>query len=175
MSTVAIEERAWNIARTLPAFGYAEISIELKIGLERATAIVRAWERVGALTPVKSGAKKRKLWRVADPDRSAPPQGRSAADNLWTAMRKLRVFSPTDLSAHATTEHVAVSTEEALAYCRSLLDAGYARVERKAVPGLREAIYRLTRDTGPLPPREKRVRAIIDDNVGDVKIIGGAA
>ena len=34
----------------------------------------------------------------------------------------------------------------------------------KARPGVRAARYRLVRDTGPRAPRERRVRALWDDN-----------
>jgi hypothetical protein len=43
----------------------------------------------------------------------------------------------------------------------------------KALPGRREAIYRLVRDTGPRPPRERRVRAVWDENLGEYTYISG--
>jgi hypothetical protein len=93
--------------------------------------------------------------------------------NLWRAMRMLQGFSPVDLAAHAATPTVAVSPEDAAAYCQTLTRAGYLRVVRKAAPPLRPAIYRLVRNTGPLPPVLRRVRAVIDGNTGQIVHVGG--
>ncbi|MDP2064178.1 MAG: hypothetical protein Q8Q63_03405 [Phaeovulum sp.] len=41
------------------------------------------------------------------------------------------------------------------------------------MPGRREAIYRLIRNTGPRPPRERRVRAVWDDNLGELVLLNG--
>ncbi|MDT8856458.1 hypothetical protein RNZ50_15800 [Paracoccaceae bacterium Fryx2] len=170
----AVADAAWAVATRLPEFGYAEISAELKITMEHATRIVRAWEKAGACGVVQSGIGLRKLFRVT-PDyvRPAAPQGRTPEENMWTAMRGLKSFTPTDLRAHSETDTVAIPAEAAQAYCRALLAAGYLKVERKAVPGQREAIYRLIRATGPRPPRERRLRAVVDGNTGAVALIGG--
>lgn len=174
MRVGALEEAAWATALRLGTFGYAEIATELKIGHARATRIVRQWARGGSLVAVAEGHRVRRLWRIAEgAERPTAPKGRTPEENLWTAMRKLRSFTPTDLAAHATTDEISVPAEAAMDYCRSLLAAGYMRVERKAVPGVREAIYRLTRDTGPRPPRERRVRAVVDENTSAVILIGG--
>jgi hypothetical protein len=68
-----------------------------------------------------------------------------------------------------------VSIEDARAYCRMLLAAGYMRVVSKAVPGKKEAIYRLFRITGVQAPREKRMRCIVDENLGTAIPIMGAS
>jgi hypothetical protein len=90
-------------------------------------------------------------------------------------MRGLKSFTPTDLCAHSTSPELVVTVDEATSYCRALCAAGYLGVARKAEPGRREAIYRLARNTGPKPPREKRVRAVIDDNTKDIVVIGQVA
>ena len=77
------------------------------------------------------------------------------------------------LAVAAATPDIEVTLDQAQAYCRSLLAAGYLSVARKAVPGKTEALYRLIRKNGPLPPREKLVRAVIDDNTNAVVVIGG--
>jgi hypothetical protein len=113
---------------------------------------------------------------VRDEARPAPAQARrSPEQNMWTAMRQLKSFTPRDLAAHAATEEVMVTIEAAQSYCRSLFSAGFLAVARKAVPGKVEAYYRLTRNTGPRPPREKRVRAVIDDNTEAGVVIGEVA
>jgi hypothetical protein len=172
----AIEEAAWALALRLPQFGYVEISTQLAIGAEFATAIVRGWVKAGLLDIVRDGHRVRRLWKVREgAERPLPKVARTPEDNLWTAMRKLRSFTARDLSAHATTDRVIAPMDLAHGYCRSLLAADYLRVERKSGPGGREAIYRLCRDTGPLPPRERRVRAVVDENTDETRVIGGAA
>ena len=93
---------------------------------------------------------------------------------LLPLMRQMKSgFTPRDLAAHATTEDKLVTPEDAQEYCRALLGAGYLGVNRKAVPGKTEPIYRLIQNTGPRAPREKRVRAVIDDNTDRTIVIGG--
>lgn len=170
----AIADACWAIALRMPTFGYAEISAAQKISAEQASRIVTNWQKMGLIDLVQSGHRLRNLWTVkAGTSYPVKPKGRSAEDNLWTAMRGLKSFSPTDLSAHATTDTVTVGVDDAQAYCRALLAAGHLSVARKAQPGRREAIYRLARNTGPRAPREKRVRAVIDDNTDAVVVIGG--
>lgn len=171
----AVAEAAWALALRLPWFGYAEIAAEMKISLEQATRIVRGWVAQGALELLQSGSGLRKLWKVRPGcDRpSLTPRGRSAEENLWTAMRGLRSFTPTDLAAHANTDLVFLTTADAQAYCRVLLAGGYLRVERKASPARkREAIYRLVRNSGPRAPRATRVSAVVDDNTNAVILLG---
>jgi hypothetical protein len=171
----SVAEAAWALALRLTQFGYAEIAAEMKISIDQATRIVRGWDAQGALELLQSGPGQRKLWKVRPgSDRPAPaPRGRSAEENLWTAMRGLRSFTPTDLAAHASTDLVCVVTADAQAYCRVLLAGGYLRVERKASPARhQEAIYRLIRNTGPRPPRAARVSAVVDDNTNSVTLLG---
>ena len=75
--------------------------------------------------------------------------------------------------AMSCTDLVPVSLKDAHIYCQLLLKAEYLRVQQKAVPGRREASYRLIRNTGPLPPMERRVRAVIDQNEGKVTYLSG--
>lgn len=182
MNTVTKQNRsifadaAWAVALRLPRFGYAEIAAELKISHDRATDIVRSWGAAGVLQALEPTVNKRKTWRIAPATpRPARPQGRTAEDNLWTAMRGLVSFTPSVLAANATVEEVEVSPDAAQTYCRSLLVTGYLRVIRKAAPPHTEAIYRLVRNTGPKAPREKRLRAVVDDNTDAVHLIRGVS
>lgn len=176
----ALSRTAWAVAldyqRRDQPFGYGEIAVGAKIGSEVAAKLVRSWLAQGLVEKTASGHGLRNLFRVkpgaALPD---PLPGRTVEDNLWTAMRGLKSFRPSDLAAHATTDTVLATPDMAQAYCRALLAAGYLSVAVKAIPGRREAIYRLVRDTGPRPPRERRVRAIMDPNLDEVIVIGGGA
>jgi hypothetical protein len=168
-----VADAAWAVALRMTAFGYGEIEAELKISARQAMRIVRGWDAADLLAPVQSGPGLRKLWCIApEAMRPVPAKGRTAEDNLWTAMRGLKSFTPTDLCAHSTSPDLPITVEDATAYCRTLFAAGYLGVSRKAEPGRREAIYRLARNTGPKPPREKRVRAVIDANTHAIVVIG---
>lgn len=172
----AVAEAAWAVALRLRSFGYAEISVELGISLDRATEIVRAWVEEGACEVTQKGIGLRNQFRpVAGFERAKDPERQGSVPlNLWTAMRGLKSFTPTDLAAHSTTGTVHVTAAAAQAYCQALLRAGYLKVMRTAIPGRRPAIYRLIRNTGPNPPRERRVRAVYDGNLREiVHVCGG--
>ncbi|SMH36027.1 hypothetical protein [Maritimibacter sp. HL-12] len=87
-----------------------------------------------------------------------------AQTNMWRTARRMREFTPVDLTAWASVPGAEVDLQAARAFCAILLRGGYVRVVRKAKSGVNEAIYRLINDTGPRPPVEKRVRAIYDAN-----------
>lgn len=169
-----VQAAAWAAASRMKFFGYSEIAVEMHISHEMATRFVRAWSDEGRLIALQAGPGLRKLWR-ADPAWKPVPvkQGRTADLNLWTGMRGLGSFTARDLAAHASTEEVPVGVDYAQGYCRALLASGHLKVVRKAVPGRAEAVYRLARNTGPRPPRERRVVAVIDDNTDAVVVIGG--
>lgn len=103
-----------------------------------------------------------------------PVKAGGSTQNLWNSMRRLKQFNARDLVAHSTTTHVEVTENHAKVYCSHLLAAGYLKVVRKAAPPTRAAIYRLIRDTGPVPPKTQRVQQVYDPNTGKVHPTGGA-
>lgn len=168
-------DAAFAFAATQGEFGYAEIAVNMGVSEDHARKIVRGWRAQGLLDDVRSGHRIRSAWKVKPEAKPVHPvRARSPELNMWTAMRQLKSFGPRDLAAHASTEDTLITPEIAQDYCRALLGAAYLVVARKAVPGKHQAIYRLTRNTGPRPPREKRVRAVIDGNTEAIIVIGGA-
>lgn len=173
-SRQSMMEAAFAHAATLPQFGYAEIAIKLQMSERWVSKIVRDWNDQGLVDLVQSGHLIRTIWKVKDGARlSLAAKARSPEQNMWTAMRQLKSFSPRDIAAHATTEETEVTPEAAQDYCRALLGAGYLTVARKAVSGKSPALYRLARNTGPRAPRERRVRAVVDANTDETIVIGG--
>jgi hypothetical protein len=173
----AIEAAAWAVALRTETFGYGEISSGVKISTTFAEQIVKGWIKEGSIQPAEPGARKRKMWR-ADRDfvRRAEMLKRSAEENMWFVMRRLRAFAPTDIAAHASHELAPVDAAKASSYCQGLLAVGYLRVTLKASPAIkREARYALAKDTGPHAPIERRVLAMVDPNTGQTLVIGGAA
>lgn len=172
----AVVDAAWAEAARHSAFGYAEIAAGLGISTEQATRIVRGWVKARAIQPVMDNATNRNLWAVT-PDFVWPAAvHRTAEENMWTVMRKFRSFSPSALVANSNTDLVEVTQAAAEAYCQALLAANYLKVERRAAPAMkREAIYRLIDETGPRPPVTRRVRAVVDGNTGQIRVLGEGA
>jgi hypothetical protein len=164
---------AWAVARRLGTFGYADISAGAHISMHQAMQLVKGWVADGSCINIYKVNGKRSRFQVQVAAPSREPQTAPTALpgsvplNLWTAMRGLKSFTPTDLAAHSSTASVPVKVDAAQGYCQALLRGGYLRIERPGVPGRREAIYRLIRNTGPFPPRERRVRGIWDDNLDE--------
>lgn len=100
-------------------------------------------------------------------DGTAVTQG-AGTTNMWRTMRMLGEFTPRDIACHSTTDTVTVREETAKSYCGMLLACGYLRVTHKAVPGRRQATYRLIRNSGPRPPQIQRVKQVWDPNTRTV-------
>lgn len=174
---IASDQAAWAAAIRLGEFSYAGLSAAVSIPLDRATRLVRGWVRSGAVEALgkQGGRTLRFRCRPEATPGPTPPTPPSGEGNMWRTMRAMRAaFTPTDIAAHATTGDVLVSRDEAQLYCQLLARAGYLRVARKAAPPRREAVYRLVRDTGPQPPRERRVRAVWDANLAEFTHLSGA-
>lgn len=160
----AVESKAWAFALRTEIFGYAEIAAEMTIAMEVATDIVRGWEADGRVRVRRGGSgSSRKMFELTPEYREPKDRSSQIGQQLWTAMRGLKTFTPVDLASHCR-EDLRVELREAAAYCLTLLRARYLRVVRTAVPGKREATYHLVRNTGPRAPRERRIVAVWDPN-----------
>lgn len=160
---------AWNAACRLVEFDRRSLAGAAGIGYETAGVWVRRWLRAGTIEPLGKRGGTTEWYRIAGAPALpvAEPKGQTPQGNQWRAIRKFGgPFTPVDIAAHSSTAAAPVSRADAQAYCQMLVKGGYLRVRRRAVPGKREAVYQLIRDTGPKPPRERRVRAIWDDNDG---------
>jgi hypothetical protein len=164
----ALAEAAWTLAMRLQQFGYSDISYGVSASMKFATHCVREWEKLGKVRVIDKGGaiRGRKLYEVVPEQEQRPmPVIGDCYDQMWTVLRKFGSVSPVDLIAHCSVE---VSIEDARSYCRMLLEAGYLRVVQQAVPGKKEAIYRLKNATGPKAPRKRRVTCVIDANLNTV-------
>lgn len=173
---LASDQSAWNAARRMAQFSYTALSAEAGIPVARATKLVRGWVRAGVVEELGKAGTNKLMFRVCRALDVPPamPRAQTAEGNMWRAIRGLRnAFSPTDIATHATTDVVKIASVDAQVFCQMLVRAGYLRVARKAAPPRREAIYRLVRDTGPKPPRERRVRAVWDDNLAEFTHLPG--
>ena len=168
-----VEEKAWALVQRVGIFGYAEIAAELSISIDAATKIVRGWQAEGRVKVRHGGSGRvRKMFELTPAYREPQDRGSLIAAQLWTGMRGLKTFCPEGLRAHCR-EDLKVTLEDASAYCQALLRGGYLRVESTAVPGKREARYKLVHNSGPRAPVEKRVKAVWDPNEGAYAFVSG--
>ncbi|WP_172298306.1 hypothetical protein [Pseudoruegeria sp. HB172150] len=178
----ARRERAMRHALGLDEFTFYSLRDGARISLQMAQELARSWEKDGLAIVVRTGERRRKVFSMTplarrlakqQPKQPIAEHEATPAGNMWLVMRKMGLFSRVDVAAHATTDTVQVSEQEAGDYCRLLARGGYLRIAAKEVRGKREAMYRLIRDTGPKPPAEKRVTAIFDPNVSRLTYIAG--
>jgi hypothetical protein len=159
----ATEQIAWSAAIRLGKFQASHLAEE--VGVTRATIgdYLRRWVRSGRV--MQHGPSTNRWIEVRPPeDAPGPRRDETPEQNMWRAMRAERTFGLRDLAFRASTSQTAVTEEQAARFVRALLRAGYLRAIQKAIPGRRPAVYRLLRDTGPLPPREVRIVAVFDPN-----------
>lgn len=86
---------------------------------------------------------------------------------LWRTLRMMRAdMTARELAAHASLPEAPVSERFAAAWLAALARAGRVQelVWKKNLP----ARYRLSRDTGPLPPVFRRAKVLHDPNTGEV-------
>jgi hypothetical protein len=168
---VARHKHIWDAACDLGLFTYDDLAKRAEVSRSNAQDRVRGWLRDGLVVQERHGSSRLLHFRVlTDPAErehvkakaDLPEEG--VAANCWRVMRRLSQYTPTDVAAHATTTACKVTLKDARDYCQLLMRAGYLRAVRKALPGKRDAVYRLIKDTGPLAPRLRRVRAVEDRN-----------
>jgi hypothetical protein len=168
-----VEARAWAMALRIGVWGYGEMAAELSISEDVARDLCRKWLAEGRARVQRGGTGAgRKLYELTSGYRE-PTDRRSVIEfQMWTAMRGLVEFGPVALASHCDASF-RVEDREASEYCQALLRGGYLKVKQSAVPGIREAAYRLVRDTGPRAPRERRVTAIWDPNEAAYAYVSG--
>ena len=167
-----VEAKIWQLAQRQVSFGYGEVVAELSLSERLVREVLLGWVAEGRLTERGPGKRHRKMFEVTAAYRAPKDRAGMIAQQLWTAMRGLKTFDPIDLAAQCR-EDLSVSVAEASAYAQSMLRGGYLKVRRTASPGLREATYQLVRDTGPRPPRERRVTAVWDPNEANYAYVAG--
>lgn len=158
----------WAEARKLDEFDWEQVKA-LGCSAETARRYVRHWLRDGRVRIARLGPNNKRYY--APSEKAVVPAPPAEAEvtpegNMWRAMQHLRQFTPTDIAGAANCGGVEVTLERCRAYCRQLLGSGHLHVRLTAIPGRREAIYRLVEDTGPRAPRPVRLAGIEDPNTG---------
>lgn len=136
-------------------------TVEAYLAFLRAEHIVEivAEERNGPIVLLRQ-----RIVRIGEAPPSRRAEGAQMGQRqqaLWTAMRSLRNFTPSELAFAASTEDLPIGADTARSYVRDLRLAGY-------VVNLGAASYRLlpSRNTGPRAPIVLRTeRAAFDLNL----------
>ena len=163
----------WSSALTLSRFTRTELAKASAAPFYKVRAFVRKLQEAGIIRSTGIGHRNTIIYEVVRRDafETSPPAGfdrsETAVGNMWTAMRGLTTFTAVDVAASAATDRTAIPVDLAASYCRMLARIGYLRAVRKAIPNVRPAVYRLIRNTGPRPPRERRVTGVYDHNLGE--------
>lgn len=167
-------------AERLGEFSSYSLRAETGISENRMKDILRDWKARGIAEFVRAGDKGRHYFRLTAKAGSTSPAAKALAGqaetpqgNMWRSMRGLPVFSARDIAVHSTTPTVSVDDKLAQGYCRMLERAGYLKIVQKEVPGRKPGLYKLVKDTGPRPPREKRVTTVYDENKAAFAYIPG--
>ncbi|MDK3072729.1 hypothetical protein QO034_06375 [Sedimentitalea sp. JM2-8] len=131
-------------------------SINVYLGQLVAEGVLRSCGREGRRTIYT-------VHEAADLVEMTAGQRASPEGAIWRTIRIMREFTPPDIEAALIGAEADVDPRRIQTYSTLLVRAGYLQVLRKAGK-VRPAHYRLIRDTGPLPPVEKRLPVVIDGN-----------
>lgn len=160
----------WTQMVALSRKGGFTVTDIYKATSQRARSTVKAYIRfcfteghllqIGEQPTVKN--RQATLYRVRDPRLAAPIQRRAdfeddrgrRAQQLWTAMRALRVFTAQELAIAASTDAVPVPETTARGFLRLLARAGYAAEVGTRTSRGQRAFWKLLPafNTGPLAP-----------------------
>lgn len=165
----------WDFTKTQIAFTKAQFFAQAVLPRHRLELIFRRWQNTGQIRYLgrKNGAG---YFSAIDPeqiqretrDKRLSPEGR-----IWSAMRIARIFTPVDLAATLSGIDHGISAEIIQKYCSNLAHYGYLRVLCKA-SRKSPARYQLIRNSGPLPPVQKRLSVLIDPNTDTIEYDKGA-
>jgi len=174
-------ERMWSAMKTLVEFNATEIE-------DRAHPITRTsvCEYIGCLVEAgfvkqlqangqregshKFAAARYKVLKMAA---ITPTFGKGALPNvgvlaMWRAMKVRKVFDARQIAADASHGGVNCELGTAKTYLKRLCAAGYLAVHKKAHNGGGLTVFRLAKDTGPLPPAITRTQVVFDRNTGEM-------
>lgn len=188
--TLSENKAIWATALRLGEFSYASLAVEAGIPIPRTMALVKGWAKTRLVEFSHIVGRGRHVFKLTPAARQVDlpanlvvlEPAASADENMWRSARMLRSFGAHDLAIHSTTPSVTVTDEAAQKFCHVLLKGGYLKVLRKAnfkragkSMVRTHAIYQLVRNTGPMPPVERRVVAVWDPNLGEYVQVAGVS
>ncbi|WP_425072555.1 hypothetical protein [Sagittula sp. S175] len=170
-----MEASIWAKVKDLPQFYWADL-IRFNVAEDTARKYVRRWAKSKRIREVRMDGPK-VYWvnaeRQPEPGQTVLTHVATPEGNMWRTMRRMGSFSPLEIAMHANAGGIEVTLRAAQEYCRQLLTVGYLKVRQTAIPGRRQAIYQLIRNTGPQAPVVRRVSGVSDPNDGTFQPLGG--
>ena len=179
LTKIARREQLWTLAKIHQEFTAHDLSAAARRSLEYVREAFKEWVKCGFLE--QSGKRgSRVVYRVtskagnpSDAEEESVQSG--PFEKMWFAIRHAGgPFTYRDIAMMANSEATPVTEQEAQTFCQMLANSGYLRADVKADGRGRLAIYRLIQNTGPIPPRERRVRGVWDENKQAFTHIQGA-
>jgi len=168
--------RAWAVLISTGApFTSFQLSDTSGVNHKIAGDHLRDWVRQGRVQRLPGFRSGRALYQ-ATPKEIRLLEIAKTADplrNMWQAMRHFVTFAPKDIFAIANTSTVTLSRDTVAKYCWFLETAGYLVIREPAGKRHTEPVYRLVRDTGPLPPERQWRLAAFDPNLEQITFADG--
>lgn len=166
LDTAALEREFTALIARHDEFNWRTVMQEMGIGERACGRLIKQFETGGLITVCRVKGSSKWYSRPAQAGSVEHSEGASAIKKMWTSMMRHREFTALDVSLSSSPGSISVTQAEAQSYCTRLMKAGYLRVIVTAIPGRRDARYRLIEPTGPNPPRPRRVSGIHDPNTG---------
>lgn len=161
------EQAIWDYIHKRPYFTFEDIAMVCAVGAIRTNfmrhlrkrGIIREWGRNEG--KIFYSVKQPEDARTFAKDIRATGEGA-----IWTAIRHQKKFRPIDLFAALSPARPDIRLDDIIGFCRVLRNAGYLRASaRLRSRNLNsETNLLLLKNTGPLPPQQKRMTVVIDNN-----------
>ena len=166
-----IEKELWNLIKDKDQFTLVGMKTQTELGDWVVENFFRKLRRLKVIRLARWDGKMRLFTALSEEDYQTKlaTMRFSHEGAIWSCIRSLGTFSPEDIQA-ALIGAQDVGFKKIASYCGVLKRAGYLKVMSGTGKQTR---YRLVDDTGPLPPRRKRVFVLVDQNVGRVRHVTG--
>lgn len=159
------EAEIWTYLNSHPRVTRSDILAACGVTEHRTDRFLRRLKRAGILRPDGREGSHSYLTVLGTEEvlaRSAERRG-TPEGAIWQAMRTLSVFTTDDLSV-ALAGRPGITRDVIRSYALMLARIKYlTTLQRCRGTGMAER-WRLVRDTGPLPPRRRRMMVVIDAN-----------
>lgn len=159
------ETEIWTYLKSHPRVTRSDILAACGVSEHRTDRFLRRLKRAGILRfDGREGSHSfLTVFRTGDVLARAAEKRQTPEAAIWQAMRTLTVFTVDDLSV-ALALRADITRDAIRKYALMLARSKYlATVQRGSRTGSAER-WRLIRDTGPLPPKRKRMAVVIDAN-----------
>lgn len=172
-------ERVWDAVRQTPdAFTRMEIAKKTKVDYSHVQAIVGGWQKAGYVSVIEkkeSNISTELVYELLKDTGNEPPRvdykgkykAQTTNELMWRTLKIIGNCNASQLSSAASTDEITVTVRRAKKYLRLLCKAGYLTLVSKG-RGRKQAVYRLTLNTGAKPPQILKTEQVYDANCDQV-------